>query len=132
MKEYYRRITVGLPNYINRYVSFRLLAYHMRDYFFLIFVLLVFAMLQILVILNNNLKDARTRYEVAMKDYRYWISVSTQFPAVPDIQYNASLSAYKVGERGEALRLIGNAIAIDPLFEKAHELKSEILLSSEK
>lgn len=50
-----------------------------------------------------------------------------QYPNIPDILYNASLSAFNIGQKQQAIEYIEKAIEIDPLFNKAYQLRKEIL-----
>jgi tetratricopeptide (TPR) repeat protein len=53
--------------------------------------------------------------------------VVTQFPNIPDVLYDAALSAYNTGRVDEALHYLNKAIQLDPLFKKAQEFRKEIM-----
>ena len=86
-------------------------------------------MLQILVNLNSRYELSKIEYQKKIDEYKYWNGVVSQFPNIPDILFNASLSALNAGKKEEALRNIEKALQIDPLFKKALELKREIVES---
>ena len=122
----FRTITALLPKGLRKLLSNKYLAIHIRGYFFLFFVLLALVLLQLLVFLNARHQLARDNYAQKTKEYKYWTGVVSQFPNIPDILYNASLSAFNVGEDIEAKLYLSRALKIDPLFEKAIELRKEI------
>ena len=69
---------------------------------------------------QKEIKDTRE------KNYLYWTSLAEQYPNEPDILFNAGKSAYEYGKKGEAFEFIKKSLQIDPLFEKALNLKQEI------
>lgn len=117
-----RRITNLFPktngNYINRQVASQL-----RALLFITLVICAGILLQTLVFLDQKALFAKREYEANLKQFRYWSGVASQFPNIPDILYNASISALNVGKSAEALRYIDHAIQIDPLFKDAQKLK---------
>ena len=120
MKSYFRRITDLLPK--NGQVAYRL-----SSFFFLLFIILAGILLQTLVFLSGKTLSAREQYESRAKDFQYWSSVAAQYPTIPDVLYNASLSALNDNKKKEAVEYIDKALQIDPLFKKATELKNEIV-----
>lgn len=84
-------------------------------------------LLQFLVYLNQKSIAAEKEYDAKMKEFSYWSSVASQFPNIPDILFNASLSAFETGNTSEALHLIDKALNIDPVFKKAQDLRDEII-----
>ena len=119
MKNYLRRITGLLPKNGQ-------LAYRLSSFFFLLFLILAGILLQTLVFLNDKTVSAKLQFESRGKDFEYWSSVAKQYPSIPDVLYNASLSALNDNKKKEATEYIDKALQIDPLFRKAQELKSEI------
>lgn len=83
-------------------------------------------MLQILVALNNRYDKVRNIYAHKSSEYQYWSSVASQYPNIPDILYNASVSAFNFGKKTEANEYLIRAIKIDPLFKKAQIFQKEI------
>ena len=118
MKIIPRKITVLLPK--------RYLAVYIRDFSFLVLVIVMCVLLTMLVALEKRLQFENHKNEASMKEYKYWKSVSEQFPNVPDILYNASLGAIKVGKNKEAFGYASKAIQLDPLFKKAIELRDQL------
>ncbi len=92
-------------------------------------IILALFQLQVLVFLTNGYNKTLAVHENKTKKYEYWKSVISQFPNVPDILYNASLSAFNARQKIDALDYIEKALRIDPLFEDAFKLKNEILRS---
>ena len=123
----FRTITALLPKRAIKSLNNRYFIIHLRTFFFVILVVLAGVMLQILVLLNQRYIDAKKVFEAKRSEFVYWEAVVAQYPAIPDVLYNASVSALKAGLKDEALRLLDRAITIDPLFKKALELKKEIL-----
>lgn len=120
MRNYFRRITDLLPNSGQ-------IAYRLSSFFFLLFLILAGILLQTLVFLNGKTLSAREQYESRARDYQYWSSVAAQYPKIPDVLYNASLSALNDNKKKEAEEYIDKALQLDPLFRKATELKNEII-----
>lgn len=119
MKDYLRKITDLLPNKGQ-------IAYRLSSFFFLLFLILAGILLQTLVFLSGKTLVAREQYENHAKDFQYWSSVAAQYPTIPDVLYNASLSALNDNKKKEAIEYIDRALQLDPLFKKATELKNEI------
>ncbi len=120
MRNYFRRITDLLPN--NGQIAYRL-----SSFFFLLFLILAGILLQTLVFLSGKTLSAREQYENRARDYKYWSSVATQYPTIPDVLYNASLSALNDNKKKEAQEFVNKALLLDPTFKKATELKKEII-----
>lgn len=129
MVNYLRKITAQLPKGYRKYVTNRYLALYLRNFLLLFFLLTAGILLQILVNLNARYELVKKDHAKKIYEYRYWSGVVTQFPNIPDILYNASLSAYNAGMKNEALKNIEKALKIDPLFQKALRLRSEIIES---
>lgn len=129
VNNYLRKITALLPKGYRKYVSHRYLAYYLRNFLFLFFLILAGFLLQILVNLENRYDNERKNYALKSKEYHYWSSVAMQFPNIPDILYNTALSALNSGNKSEALDFVNKALQVDPLFRKAQELRIEILES---
>ncbi len=127
MANYFRKITAQLPNEYRNYVSHRYLALYIRNFLLLFLLITAGTLLQILVVLNTRYEKVKIDGEKKMQEYQYWSGVVTQFPNIPDILYNASLSALNAGKKDEALKNIEKALMVDPLFKKAQELKNEII-----
>lgn len=66
-------------------------------------------------------------YEKKRSDFTYWTGTASQFPNMPDILYNAAVSAYNAGQGGVAISYLDKALQLDPLFGKAQEFKKEII-----
>ncbi len=54
----------------------------------------------------------------------YWSSVASQYPNIPDILFNAAVSAMTMGRNDVALAYLNKSIQIDPLFTKAITLRN--------
>lgn len=126
MDTYYRKFTALFPKKYKKVLRPKIFASYLRDFFIVSFVLMSLFQLQVLVFLNGIYKNNVLRYESYVKEYTYWESVSGQFPNIPDILYNTSLSAFNAGHKSEAIKYIERALLIDPLFEKATALRKEI------
>lgn len=127
MTNYFRKITALLPKenwelVINRHIALRV-----RALLFVVLVISAGILLQVLVFLQQKMVQSKKEYEVHIKEFRYWNGVVSQFPNIPDILYNASVSALSIGRRDDALHYIDKALKIDPLFKKARELRNEIV-----
>ena len=57
----------------------------------------------------------------------YWKGASEQYPNEPDILYNAAVAALNTGNKKIANEYLQKALVLDPLFEKAKNLRSEML-----
>lgn len=117
MKKYLRKITALLPKEI---------AIHLRSFLFLFFVILAGVLLQVLVTLNGKYLEYRKNYAQKVGEYEFWSSVVKQYPNIPDVLFNASISAYNAGKRNESGEYIKKALRIDPLFKKAELFQKEI------
>lgn len=126
MKINYRIITDLFPKGIKKYINSAYVALHLRNFLFIFFALMAGVLLQILVILNAKYTEIRREYQVKENTYVYWNSIVSQFPNIPDILYNASLSALSMGKREEAGKFVNKALSIDPLFEEALRLREKI------
>lgn len=127
MKKKTQIITKAIPNSTAKYVNKSHLAHNLRAFFFIFFVILALFFLQVLVFLNNGYTDVRANYDSKTKEFEYWKSVSSQYPTIPDVLYNTSLSALKAGKKNEAVVYVDKAIKLDPLFKEAIILKRTIL-----
>lgn len=117
MNNYFRKITALLPKGIET---------HLRSFLFLFFVILAGAILQILVTLNGKYLEYRKNYAQKIEEYEFWSSVVRQYPNIPDVLFNASISAYNAGKKSESDEYIKKALRIDPLFKKAELFQKEI------
>jgi len=72
------------------------------------------------------LENQKENKSVRDKNYSYWESLAEQYPNEPDILFNAGKSAYENGRKEAALKFIEKALQMDPLFEKAIDLKKEL------
>jgi tetratricopeptide (TPR) repeat protein len=126
MEDISRTFTALLPKGTKRYISKSLMASYLRNFFFLFFVIFVGIILQLLVFLNREYILAKQIYEKRSSDFHYWTSIAEQYPNMPDILFNASVSAYNVGQKTIALNYLDKALQLDPLFEKARIFKGEI------
>lgn len=129
MGNYLRKITAQLPKSYKKYVSHRYLAFYLRNFLLLFLLVTAGILLQVLVNLNSRYEIVHSQNEKRVEEYKYWSGVVSQFPNIPDILYNASLSAYNAGNKNEALINIEKALKIDPLFKKAKQLRNEIISS---
>lgn len=127
MNVYFRKITALLPKKLVKNITNSYVVSHVRTILFVMLVIGAGILLQMLVYLNQRTIIAKKDYEVKIKEFNYWSSVASQFPNIPDILYNASLSALSIGKTKEALRLIDKALIIDPVFKKARDLRNEIV-----
>lgn len=119
MSDIYRRFTAVLP-------SKKFIALYLRDYAFLVLIILMGFLLEILVDLTGKIRVAQAGQTEKVGQYQYWSGVASQYPTVPDILYNASLSAYNIGNMQQAKIYIEKALVLDPLFKKAQELRDKI------
>lgn len=76
--------------------------------------------------LNGEYKKVRELYSQRSTEYKYWTSVASQYPNIPDILYNASISSYNFGKLPEAKNYLERALKIDPVFKKAQEFEREL------
>lgn len=115
VKDYYRRITESLPQ-----------GAYFRD--------LVFLFLSVLLILSNILvastifeymNSIKLRQE-AVNSFNYWRQVTQKHPNSPDAFYEAGFYSELLGNRAEAIKLLDEAITLDPAFEKAKKLRESI------
>lgn len=127
MKFNSRSIPALFPKKYNKYIKVKYLAYYLRNFLLIVFIILALFQLQVLVFLTNGYGEALAIHESKTKKYEYWKSVINQFPNIPDVLYNASLSAFNAGQKLDALDYVEKALRIDPLFEDAVKLKNEIL-----
>lgn len=102
-------------------------AHNLRNLLFFVLVCVAGILLQLLVFLNNKVRVSQKDFEVKHANFVYWSRVVTQYPNIPDILYDAALSAYNIGKIGEATNYLNRAIELDPLFKKAQDLKREIV-----
>ena len=122
-----RKINALLPlKYIRKNIANRKVALPLRKYlsivlFFQVILFIVFLSLAGLIL--ENAKEIKRNKD---KSYQYWSSVAEQYPNEPDVLFNAGKSAYESGKKEIALKYIEKALQIDPLFEKALNLKQEI------
>lgn len=126
MANFLRKITALLPKSYRRYISTKYLAFYLRNFLLLFLLLTAAILLQILVVMNTRYEMTRKVVQKKTAEYIYWSGVATQFPNIPDILYNAALSAYNVGKKDEAIKNLQKALLIDPLFKKAKVLHNEI------
>ncbi len=127
MKKYFRTITALLPKSLKKHVLKKRVILHVRDFLFVFLALLIGVLLQILVILNNKYVVARREFEGKRAEYSYWETVVLQYPQIPDILYNAAVSALAFNRQEEALDYLNRALRIDPLFQRAEKLRKFIL-----
>lgn len=126
MQGFFRRITALLPKEVFGHVTNRHVATHLRALMFSILVICAGILLQILVFLDQKVIFAKKEYEENAKQFQYWNGVALQFPNIPDILYNASVSALNVGKNSDAIHYLDKALQIDPLFKDARELRKSI------
>ncbi len=126
MHNFIRRIS-GLSPQIKGNIINRQVASQLRALLFIALVICAGVLLQILVFLDQKALHAKREYEANLRQFHYWSGVASQFPNIPDILYNASVSALNVGKTTDALHYIDQAIQIDPLFKDARELKHLIV-----
>lgn len=126
MNLFFRKITALFPSEFLGNIKNRHVAANLRALLFFILVICAGILLQILVYLNQKVVLAKKEYEYNIKQFRYWNEVVLQFPNIPDILFNASVSALNVGKKSEALQYLDRAIQIDPLFREARELRKLI------
>lgn len=126
MSGFFRKITALLPNEFFGHITNKHVAIQLRALLFFILVICAGILLQILVFLDQKLIYAKKEYEGNAKQFRYWSGVALQFPNIPDILYNASVSALNVGKISEAARYLDKALQIDPLFKDARELRKSV------
>lgn len=126
MYKFFRRITALFPKKVLGYVTNRHVATHLRALLFIILVIGAGILLQILVYLNRKAINAKKEYAENAKQFQYWSGVALQYPNIPDILYNASVSALNVGKTPEAMRFLNKALQIDPLFNDALELRKSV------
>lgn len=126
MNNYFRKITALLPKENWELVLNKYIAHRVRALLFIVLVISAGILLQVLVFLQQKMFLSKKEYEVHIQEFQYWKGVASQFPNIPDILYNASVSSLSIGRRVDALHFIDKALQIDPLFRKAQELKSVI------
>ena len=75
------------------------------------------------VFLSNSYQSKRQVQE----RHFYWMERVETFPNSPDVLYNAALSALSVNKDETALRLLQQALSLDPLFSEAKNLQKQII-----
>lgn len=111
---------------MRKYVINRKVAIILRNYLSIALFFQVVLLIMVLFLAGFILENKKEIKSIKDKNYLYWESVASQYPNEPDVLFNAGKSAYESGRKDVALKLIEKALQIDPLFEKALELKKEI------
>lgn len=62
-----------------------------------------------------------------LKLLEYWEVVLLSHPNYPDAYYQSSLHAARVGDKQKALEYINKALDLDPYFQRAEDLKKELI-----
>lgn len=132
MGRYLRKITALFPKSVAKYVINRHVAGRLRALLFLVLVICAGVLLQLLVYLDQKVADTKREFDANMREFHYWNTVAAQFPNVPDILYNASISSLNIGNGPQALYFLEKAVRLDPLFEKAQELKKRVVIGKER
>ncbi len=127
MKLNLRTFTAQLPKGVVKRLNNKYFAEHLRSFLFVVLLILAGILLQLLVFLNKKYSQAKVNYQKTLKNYTYWSSVASQYPNIPDILYNAGVSAIAMGREDVALGYLNKAIQIDPLFAKAIELRDSLI-----
>lgn len=85
------------------------------------------------VLLFTILHDVYTEYNYEKEQYgeleqkfSYWNSVIIKHPQFPTAYYEAAVYAHSLGEREQALKLLQQALIIDPNFSQAESLMQTI------
>lgn len=86
-----------------------------------VFLLLILARMQSL-----NLEAIKARVE-AEKQALYWEDIIKKHSDYPDAYYQAAWYSYTLGKKQKAYEFVNQAIALDPGFKKAIELKEKLL-----
>ncbi len=143
MNNYYRRITVSLPQGLKkrlkrttRQIKIELksvnLKYHLIN-LSIMFMAILFILQVFLIILTYAwYYSAKEEFNRAETDFAYWENVVDQHPNFTDGFYNAALSAAKLGETGKAITYIQKALILDPEFQAAEELEEKIIKGAKK
>ena len=119
-----RTFTAILPKELIKKLNNKYFAEHLRSFLFVVLVILAGILLQLLVFLNKRYNIAEIKYQKTLKNYMYWSSVASQYPNIPDILFNAAVSAMTMGRNDVALAYLNKSIQIDPLFTKAITLRN--------
>lgn len=127
MKLNLRTFTAQLPKGGVKRLNNKYFPEHLRSFLFVVLLILAGILLQLLVFLNKKYSQAKVNYQKTLKNYTYWSSVASQYPNIPDILYNAGVSAIAMGREDVALGYLNKAIQIDPLFAKAIELRDSLI-----
>ncbi len=115
--DYYRRITERLPKVTSHLI--RLVT---------LFLLVSASILALFIILLYfNYQETREERGRAIDSLSYWQDVIHRQPNSPDAYYNAALYSLELGKREDAVDLLNHALSLDPSFDKAKKLESEIL-----
>lgn len=137
MNNYYRKITVGLPQSfskgykrLNKVLDPALSQDNLRQHgfnFLLLFLVLLFIFSLIsAILLHYSYGELRKNYGETVNKLDYWEKVVMDYPAFPDGYYNAAIFAGILGEKQKALNYLDKALKLDPDFEDAKELEEAI------
>src|SRR5262249_9632754 len=106
MNIFLRKITALFPKMEKKKLGFinqKHFSYQLSLFLFIVFALVAAVLLQLLVFLTGKVNKTKQAYESQQREFIYWSSVASQFPTIPDVLYNASLSAYKAGKTEQAI-----------------------------
>lgn len=89
-------------------------------------------MLFIFYILQNSLVSSYKLQKVQQARFTFWMEKIEEYPNSPDVLYNAAVSAYDVKKYETALKLVREALVLDPKFEAAQNFEKDILKNYKK
>ena len=138
MNDYYRKITVSLPQSFskgfkrfNKVLDLALSRDNLRHHgfnFLLLFLVLLFIFSLIsAMLLYYSYGELRKNHRETVNSLDYWEKVVMNYPAFPDGYYNAAIFAGMLGEKQKALNYLDKALKLDPDFEDAKELASQLV-----
>lgn len=127
MKINSRSFTAILPIKYKKLIKRKLIAHNLRNLLFIFLTVTVLFQIQMIVVLNSSYNLASKNNRERIEEYQYWENVAGQYPNIPDILYNASISSANAGHKVEALEFVNKALRIDPLFDEALQFKEELL-----
>lgn len=127
MTLHYRNINALFPKKLRKYIKKSHLAFHLRNFFLIVFGLTALIQIQMLFGLGMEHKSLLKERDKRLREYDYWVSAANQFPNIPDILYNASVVSLNVGKEERALSFLDKTLRIDPLFEEAQKLRDKLV-----
>jgi len=115
IKDYYRRITESLPQRV----------YFTNLSLLFLCVLLIFLSILAGIAYIAQVAAKGARAEIT-DNFNYWRGITEKHPNSPDAFYEAGFYAAELGDKSKAQKFLGEAMRLDPSFEKAKELEQQL------